>query len=259
MLCLLIYSGYKIYIWNKENYKTKKIQKTVLKNIKIKEITPDKNNNITSESIYFKYKDVSFIDVDIKSLKKENPDTIGWIQVLGTDINYPIVQKNNNDYYLKHNYLKEYSTGGWIFLDYRNNINDLSQNNVIYGHRRQNKSMFGTLKNVLTDTWLNNENNYLIKIATEKQSYVFQIFSIYTIPNETYYIQTSFNSADFQTFIKTITNRSKYDFHTEVLDNDKLLTLSTCYSNNDRLVVHAKLINSMIKDSYESSFFYTNY
>ena len=60
----------------------------------------------------------------MKELKKINNDVRGWIQVNGTNINYPFVQTNNNDFYLKHSFDKSYNSSGWIFLDYRNNINN---------------------------------------------------------------------------------------------------------------------------------------
>jgi len=193
--------------------------------------------------VYWKYKDVPLIDVDLAKLKQENKDTIGWIQVNGTNINYPIVQSNNNDYYLNHDFLKKYNGGGWIFMDYRNDINNLTTNNIIYGHRRYNASMFGSLKNVLNKDWLNNTENHIIKISTDKYNYLFQVFSVYSVPNESYYIQTEFESDNLHTeFLNTIIKRSIHNFNTEVNLNTKILTLSTCHGDSDRLVVQAKLI-----------------
>ena len=247
---IMLYSIFKIIIWNVENKKTAYLENQIREKVEIKDIdqTSDEENNLINEptikpDIYWKYKNVSLIDVNLDALKKENPDTIGWIQVLGTDINYPIVQTDNNEYYLKHDFSKRKNTGGWIFLDYRNNLNDLNNNNIIYGHMRKNGSMFGSLKKVLTSNWQNNLDNHIIKLSTEEYSYLFHIFSIYTIPNETYYIQTHFiNSENYKEFLSTIVNRSIYNFNTEINEATKILTLSTCHNNDDRLVVHAKLI-----------------
>lgn len=250
-LSFFAFSMYKVLIWNMDNNKIKKIEESILKDVNVEEIEPsleDENTNLINEpdnkeDIYWKYQDVSFINVDIEELQKENKDTIGWIQVLGTNINYPIVQTNDNNYYLNHDYLKDKNIGGWIFLDYRNDLNHLSNNNIIYGHERYNKSMFGSLKTVLTDSWLNNTDNHIIKISTSEYNYLFQVFSVYTIPEETYYLQTDFkNNNEYQTFLDTITGRSTYNFNTNINTNDKILTLSTCSGNNKRLVVHAKLI-----------------
>lgn len=253
-LISLSYSLYHIINWNKDNQYLEKITEEVIDKVPVTEINEEVTettmiNEPQSETdIYWKYKDISLIDVDIKKLKEENNDTIGWIQVLGTNINYPIVQSNDNSYYLNHDYLKRRNDGGWIFLDYRNNLDNLQENNIIYGHRRYNQSMFGTLKNVLTRAWQNNTNNHIIKISSAKNNYLFQVFSIYTIPKESYYIQTEFNETNsFQTFITTIKDRSIYNFNTEVNANDKVLTLSTCHGDGDRLVVHAKLIKMSTK------------
>ena len=129
-------------------------------------------------------------------------------------------------------------------MDYRNNINDLDDNTIIYGHRRLDGTMFGTLKNVLSSTWQNNIDNYIIYFSTLNENMIFQIFSIYTIKRENYYITTTFsNDNEKQKWIYTMKKRNISPINTEVNTNDKFLTLSTCYGNSTkRLVIHAKLI-----------------
>jgi len=251
---LLLSSVTQINFWQNDNDKILKIEEDIHELIKVEEVNEDileenlVNEPDDKEDIYWQYKDVSMINVNIEDLKAKNDDTVGWIQVLGTNINYPIVQSNDNDYYLKRDFNKEKNKGGWIFLDYRNKIDNLSKNNVIYGHRRYNKSMFGTLKNVLTNSWQKNTNNHIIKISTSKYNYLFQIFSVYQTPNETYYIQTDFtNNEAYLEFLNTIVNRSEYNFNTEVNEETTILTLSTCHNKEDRLVVHSKLIKANLK------------
>lgn len=253
LLGIFSYSIYKVIIWNVDNYKLQNIESTILEDVDIKEVPKEEeiliNEPDNQEDIYFKYKDVAMIDVDIKQLQEENEDTIGWIQVLGTNINYPIVQTDDNEYYLKHDYTKKKNTGGWIFLDYRNDINDLSENNIIYGHERYNQSMFGDLKNVLTDNWLSNTDNHIIKVSTLEYNYLFQVFSVYHVFEETYYLQNSFADIQgYQEFLEEIVKRSEHNFNTEVNEKAKILTLSTCYGSTERLVVHAKLIKMSEKE-----------
>ena len=113
---------------------------------------------------------LKFIDVDINKLKTFNLDTIGFIKVMGTNINYPFVQSTDNDYYLNRSYDKTYNNAGWIFLDYRNNeFND--KNTIIYGHGRINGTMFGSLKDTLKSSWQNNKDNYIIKISDEEKAH----------------------------------------------------------------------------------------
>ena len=242
-----------INFWQNDNDKILKIEENIQEFVEIEEIEKNLKENLINEpddkeDIYWQYKDVSMINVNIEDLKVKNDDTVGWIQVLGTNINYPIVQSDDNDYYLKRDFNKEKNKGGWIFLDYRNEIDNLSKNNIIYGHRRYNKSMFGTLKNVLTESWQQNTNNHIIKISTAKYNYLFQVFSIYQTVNETYYLQTNFSSDDsYLDFLNTITKRSAYNFNTEVNKDTIILTLSTCHNKEDRLVVHSKLIKATQK------------
>ena len=78
-----------------------------------------------------------------KAILKDNPDTVAWLKIEGTNINYPVVQHKDNEYYLNHDFNKQKNSSGWIFMDYKNKFDD--QNIVIYGHHRRNKSMFGSI------------------------------------------------------------------------------------------------------------------
>ena len=190
---------------------------------------------------------MNMIDVNFDNLKKINNDIKGWIKVNGTNVNYPFVQTNDNDFYLNHTLDKTSNGGGWLFLDYRNNIlND--KNTIIYGHGRVNKTMFGSLKNILDNNWLTNKDNFVIKLSTENELTLWQIFSIYKIPTTSDYLQINFDSdIEYETFINKLISRSEYNFNTSISTSDNILTLSTCYNNSDKLVVHAKLIKREIK------------
>ncbi len=117
---------------------------------------------------------MNLIDVDFSKLKEKNSDTIAWIKVNGTNINYPIVKTTDNDYYLNHSFDKTYNDAGWIFMDYRNTLNN-DKNTIIYGHGRLDKTMFGTLRNILKSSWLNNTNNYVIKMSNDKENTLWQV------------------------------------------------------------------------------------
>ena len=254
--CLLTftYSTVKIFMWHEDNVNTDKIVDEIINSTIVEEVNETEKVEIIGEnetlqtdtkkkSIYWSYIKMNLINVDFEELKKKNKDTKGWIQLSGTNINYPFVQAKDNKYYLTHSFEKKYTDAGWVFLDYRNDINNLSKNNIIYGHARLNKTMFGTLKNVLTKNWYNNSDNHVIKLSTEKENTLWQIFSVYSIKTETYYITTDFkNDDDFKKFIDTVKKRSKYKFDANVSVNDTLLTLSTCHKTDEKIVVHAKLI-----------------
>ena len=191
---------------------------------------------------------MNMISVDFFDLKEVNKDVVGWIQVNGTNINYPYVQTDNNEYYLTHAFDKRKNSVGWVFLDYRNRNDLTDKNNIIYAHGRYDKTMFGSLRNALTNGWLNNKNNYVIKISTPNGSSLWQVFSIYHIPTTSDYLQIDFNSdEEFLKFTQKLINRSAHNFNTSVTKDDKILTLSTCYNDKERVVLHAKLIKREVK------------
>ena len=203
--------------------------------------------NITS--YYYSYKkDLEFkekiAEYDFDKLKEINTDIVGFIEVDNTNISYPVVKSSDNSYYLNHSYKKEKNNIGSIFLDYRNDLDNLSKNNIIYGHGRLDNTMFGSLNNLLDSNNLDSKESYYITLSTPNSIMTFKIFSVYTIPKEGYYIKTYFSSNKyFKEFLETIMKRSIYNFNTDVNTSDKILTLSTCKDNfGKRVVVHAKLL-----------------
>lgn len=258
LICFLVFinSLSQILIWFRDNHQVNYIEKEIIQNIPVEIINDTPNTIISSpapeniESDYYKYIKMPFLSVSFTELLSINPDTVGYINVGGTNINYPIVYSGDNDYYLSHDYQKQPNRAGWIFLDYRNNLNDLNSNTIIYGHSRINKTVFGTLQNVLTASWQNTPDNYVIRISTPKKDMLFQIFSAYEIPVESYYLKTVFtNDTEYQNWLDIIINRSILPTKTEISPNDKILTLSTCTNNNDgRIVVHAKLLKTNIRE-----------
>ena len=135
-------------------------------------------------------------------------------------------------------------------MDYRNHIDELEDNVIIYGHARADGTMFGSLKNVLESSWQEERDNYVIFLSTLKENLLFQIFSIYTIQSESYYIQTSFSSkAQKQIWIDTMKKRNIAPIQVDVDVNDKILTLSTCKdTQGGRIVVHGKLIKKQKRE-----------
>ena len=208
------------------------------------EETNNNNTNVYYPNDYWDYMNVPFMNVDFNELLKKNPDTVGWIKVEGTKVNYPVVQSTDNDYYLSHAFNKTANQGGWIFADYRVNFKDFGKNTIIYGHNRQNNSMFGTLSNVFKEEWLSNKENHYINFSTLNNNMVWEVFSTYIIEKEEYYIQSNFSSnEEYISFLNTIKNRSTYKYDVNISKEDKILTLSTCTNVGEgRTVLHAKLI-----------------
>ena len=244
-----IYSFINFIDWEKDNKQTEEI----INELNNLEIVEETNNEETEEiinseeekpeSIYWSYIKMNLINVDFTELKEKNKDTVAWIQVNGTNINYPVVQTKDNSYYLTHSFDKKYTDAGWVFMDYRNNYKNFDKNTIIYAHARKDRTMFGSLKNILTNDWYKNKDNHIIKLSTESENTLWQVFSVYHIETETYYITTNFdNNEKYKNFINTLKNRSALKFNANVSENDKILTLSTCYNKKEKVVLHAKLI-----------------
>ncbi|MCM1053640.1 MAG: class B sortase [Ruminococcus sp.] len=253
----LALSTIEILKWNKDNKVIEDIMNDLDDVVKVDEVPSDHEDiqivnppetNPPVESDYYKYLKLPLINVDFSELSKINSDTVGYITVSGTTINYPIVQTSDNEYYLNHAFNKTINNGGWVFLDYRNDINNLQDNTIIYAHGRMNTTMFGSLKNILTSNWYRDTSNYVVNLSTPSYNTLWQVFSVYSIPTETYYITSSFATVESkQKFLDTIAGRSKFEFSTTVNTNDKILTLSTCLNDNEKVVLHAKLIKQQAR------------
>lgn len=248
LLLILSFSFIKVIIWFIDHKEIVK-ETTIINNItNVNEVSDDGDteiidNYVSEKNPYWDYIKMPFINVDFNLLKEVNSDTVGWIYIGGTNINYPVVKSIDNNYYLKHSFYKEKNNAGWIFMDYRNDDNFSDANTIIYGHGRVDKTMFGTLKNLLNSSWLNNQNNYIVKYSSLKKLMLFQIFSVYTIATTNDYLYTNFvDDNKYQEFLDMLKNRSAYNFNTDVNFNDKIITLSTCYNESQRVVMHAKLI-----------------
>lgn len=217
-------------------------------------------NEVVEESTTMNIEELNstrFVPGSYDALLTINKDTIGWLVVPGTKIDYPIVQGKDNNYYLTHNFYNETDFAGWLFLDYRNARENLDDNTIIYGHNRFSSGvMFGTLQNLRKKAFFDTEENNYITFNTLKHGYKWQIFSVYGINVTNDYLYNSFlEKTERQKFYNKLVKRSQIKFDVEVTDEDKILTLSTCLDNNKRLVVHAVLVEetTLIEESSEST------
>lgn len=247
---ILIVSCLQIFQWYKDQQNTHEQIKTIEEVVEIIETEGTSNAEIVSQkeeipesNPYWDFIKMNMIQVHFHELKKINEQTKGWIQVNGTNINYPFVQASDNVYYLNHTFDKSWNNAGWVFLDYRNTEEINSKNNILYAHGRFDNTMFGSLKKILKNDWLKDSNNYVVKLSTETSNTLWQVFSVYRIPNTNDYIQVHFASdEEFLQFANMLKERSQYNFSTSIYPEDIILTLSTCYDDHDKVVLHAKLI-----------------
>ena len=174
----------------------------------------------------------------------DNADYRGWIKVENTNIDYPILQGNDNEYYLDKDINKEYLASGSIFMNYLNNgFND--ENTVLFGHNMRNGTMFGQLKKYKESDFFYGNNDIDIELSNG-DNLKYKVFSVYITNVEDNYIKTKFDNKDeYKEFLERIKNKSIYKSEIDLNEDDKIITLSSCsYEFDDaRIVVHGKLIN----------------
>ena len=173
------------------------------------------------------------LHIDWDSLRAINPDVVGWIYVEGTDINYPIVQGKDNDYYLSHNFDGSTSSSGAIFLDMDNDPDLESDNNILYGHNMLDGSMFAQITKFKEQDFL--EKNYHIIIATPNRAYLLSPAFTYICTGADELRQVDFAShEDLQSYISELMSKAVTESLVDVTKIDKLFSLVTCsYEAND--------------------------
>lgn len=207
-------------------------------------------------SIYEKYPNVQFpsgMQTKFADLYATNSDIVGWLKIDGLGIDYPVVQTTDDAYYLKHDFMRNKSDYGTVFLSSGNNAKDLDLNNVIYGHTmRRDNQMFTPLKEYKTLEGF--KKNPIIEYNTLYANYKFKVYAVFITNGDStgdvnnYLFDYTFanlaNTSAFAGFINQVNMRKLYTTGVSVMPDDKLLTLSTCtYEfDNARLVVIARLI-----------------
>ena len=234
--------------WYVQKLKINELSASILETTKILE---NEEKEVINQEEYTpldsnKYSNISFLSIDFTELLQKNSDTVAWIKVNNTNVNYSVVQAKDNEYYLKHDFNKNSNFGGWVYGDYRDDFTYFGNNTILYGHNLINRTMFGSLIWCQKESWYTNEENLYIKISTPTSNTIWKIFSIYQIKPEVYYLKTYFETTEeHQEFLDTLKNRSIYNFNEELTPTDKILTLSTCSDDGTkRAVIHAKMVKA---------------
>ena len=187
----------------------------------------------------------STLQAKYAALYAENPDMVGWITIGNTLIDYPVVQTDNNDFYMDHDFYGEASSHGTIFADAGSNLADIEtgKNIVLYGHHMKDGSMFAGLDAYKAESFF--RENSTIHFSTLYRDYEWRIFAVYVSPITFAYNDTTFLSdASWEKFLNACREKSMYDCGVVPTAQDTVLTLSTCsYEfSNARLVVQAVLV-----------------
>ncbi len=183
------------------------------------------------------------ITVDFAALQSVNSDVVGWIYCEGTDINYPVLQGEDNDFYLSHTYDRTENRAGSIFVEALNTPGFADSNTIIYGHHMKNGSMFATLRNWADQEYY--EEHPVFWLLTPEQNYQIKLFSGYTTPaaSDTYTIFQG-PCRELSDYLQTARANSDFRADIETDPNGKYVLLSTCeYVYEDaRYVLHGMLV-----------------
>lgn len=215
-LCVFIFSAYNIYKYLSEENANKKLNNELMEKAIIE--TPNDNNDNAQEN-----ENILPISVDFSVLKQENEDIVGWLYLEDSPINYPVVQSNDNDYYLRRLVNGEYNIAGSLFMDYRNDSNLEDDNTIIYGHNMKNNTMFGSLQEYKSQDYY--DNHKVMYYFTSEKNYIIELFTGYTISVESdIYDLSVIDSSKLEEWI----SKSDFESNTKVTEEDKIITLSTC-------------------------------
>lgn len=225
--CLSIIS-YKYYNYSKDNKLNSEIQdlQPVINEEGLGNTDSDAAGNNSSEEN--DGQDGSYVSnsANEDELKSINSDYKMWIQIENTNINYPVVQGSDNDYYLKHNFRKESNISGTIFVESANDI-DNDKNIILYGHNMRNGTMFNNITSYKEESFFEADNR--INIIMNNKVYEYEVFSVYAKNVNEIDLAIGFaNTDEFINYAYNEAEQSLYKKDVNFSENDNLLTLVTC-------------------------------
>ena len=180
--------------------------------------------------------------VDFEALKKKSPDVVGWIYCPGTIINYPVVQAEDDNYYLHRSYDGSYNFAGSIFVEAVNKPEFQDPNTIIYGHNMKDNTMFAGLSKWSSQSFY--AEHPTVWLMTPEQDYRIELFSGYTTSAGSYaYTLFQGPGEELDEYIATALRKSDFDAGFAPQEGERLVLLSTCayVFDNARYVLHGVL------------------
>lgn len=193
--------------------------------------------NSSNDNVYNIYRKYNANTINEDKLRKDNKDYVGWISIDSLNVNYPLVQSDNNNYYRNYDFLGNSSSNGWIYLDSKNKFNFTDKNTVIYA----DKDMI-EIEKLLGDKWYSDSSRTII-IKNDTGKHVYEVFSAYFTSEVIDYVDSRFKDNEYFTnFISHVRTNSINDFSVSVDSNDFIITIVSSLGGAYRGVVHAKLL-----------------
>lgn len=182
------------------------------------------------------------ISADFEALQKENPDIIAWLYSEGTPINYPVVQAEDNNYYLRRLTDGSYNSNGTLFLDFRCRSDFSDFSSVIYGHRMKSKAMFGTLPEYAEQEYY--DEHPVMYLLTPQADYKIELIAGFMTSSDSEAYDQPGSESQRQSFLDNAVNNSLFQSSFEYSTDDRFVCLSTCSYEyeNARLMLVGKLV-----------------
>ena len=228
-----------VYIVNFFSLRKEVIEESKLLNtvqIDEKKVTEEEPKEVAEENII---EETQIIETErmlqVKELQNENPDIVGWLEIEGTTINYPVLQGTDNEYYMTHNYKKQKSKNGSIFLTKDYDWSIPSSNLLIFGHNLNNGTMFQELLKYKNRSFY--EQHPIIRFTTANEDAEYDIIAVFKskvyYKSEQnvfryYYFVNATTEAEYNDFVENAKKASLYDIELSAKYGDQLITLSTC-------------------------------
>ncbi len=227
ILVIVVFCIYKVGV---KGYSYIKDENTYSKLSNLKPTVDEVENNkvINSNDYTFKHQELLDINNDYKM----------WISITNSNIDYPIVQASDNEFYTTHDFNKEESISGCLFIDSNNNVY-IDKNIIIYGHHMKNETMFHNL-NYFKEEAFFNENK--INIIKNGEMHEYRPFSVYVIPEDEAVFNMSFtDNNDYKIYLESLKSKSYFSSNINLDEERDIVTLITCSYEYDgaRTVVHA--------------------
>lgn len=200
---------------------------------------------------------VNGLSLKAQEYKEMNSDTVGWIRISNTVIDYPVVRASDNDYYIDKDFDRNYDPAGWVFMDYRCGIEPeyFTENTLLYGHNMASGVMFSDLKNYerYEDFY---EQNPIVEVSSLTADYQFKIFAFmlcngvhgsdFEFWNYIFFSREKEPEWTLKEYLSKIDDKSLITTNVDLREDDKYLALSTCYGGDTtdptRFVVLARMV-----------------
>lgn len=248
LLCVVAFSGYKLVTSIISDRKAEEEHQRILEAAVAAETVPQITSvvvevNEDGEEIEIPPPQYPPLSIDMDMLKEINGDFRGWFYFPAVDVSYPVVQGEDNDYYLKHSFEDEKSNSGSIFMDCGASSDWSDRNTFVFGHNMRNGSMFGTFKTLVDDPSLLDDNSCFY-IYTEDEVYTYEIFSYYMTKSDSNRYMVFTSDENYDQYTSWAVENSNYAFDVDLSERQNIVSLSTCYGSagtSRRVLIHGVL------------------